>query len=243
MEQASFELYLGKVRNLSPSTVEHYQESMRKITKVLHGLGYHTYDSLYEIDSYAELKRIESFLLRDKEFVELDERGNRMYSAGLHRYMEFAQGKGFEKLGDALSLIDKPCNVANGQHTKSTNVANRDRIIVRQVLASEHFLCESDPNHKTFTSLAYRKPYMEGHHLIPLNVQDEFSNSLDVYANIVSLCPVCHRLLHYGMEEDKKQILVRLFDERRDRLADSGIHVGRKEFLEITSQTHRTTYQ
>jgi hypothetical protein len=50
MEQASFELYLGKVRNLSPSTVEHYQESMRKITKVLHGLGYHTYDSLYEID-------------------------------------------------------------------------------------------------------------------------------------------------------------------------------------------------
>jgi hypothetical protein len=45
------------------------------------------------------------------------------------------------------------------------------------------------------------------------------------------------------MEEDKKQILVRLFDERRDRLADSGIHVGRKEFLEITSQTHRTTYQ
>ena len=45
--------------------------------------------------------------------------------------------------------------------------------------------------------------------LIPMKKQQTFSTSLDVYANVVCLCPVCHRLLHYGLDDNKKIYLIR----------------------------------
>ena len=52
---------------------------------------------------------------------------------------------------------------------------------------------------------------MEAHHLIPLRMQHDFENSLDVVGNIVSICPNCHRLIHYGRDKDKK-VLELLFE-------------------------------
>lgn len=66
---------------------------------------------------------------------------------------------------------------------------------------------------------------MEGHHLIPLKQEDNFSFSLDIEANIVALCPHCHRLLHYGDEEEIKPILEQLFIQRKNLLASKGIHL------------------
>lgn len=241
MDARSFALYLTAIRELRPTTAEHYQESLRKINEFLQKRGDDLYQSVYDIDSYAELQRIERLLKEDPEFHELDERGNRMYSAGLHRYMEFAKGVGFTRTSDALALIDHPCPVPEQTTVRSTVFA-RDRIIVRQVLAAEHYQCESNPDHHTFISQSHRTPYMEGHHLIPLRDQTEFSTSLDVYANIVSLCPICHRLLHYGLKEDKEKVFSRLFDEREDRLVDSGLRLGRKEFLELAEMPRTTSY-
>ena len=54
----------------------------------------------------------------------------------------------------------------------------------------------------------YRKPAEKlygVHHLIPLRMQHDFENSLDVVGNIVSICPNCHRLIHYGRDKDKKK--------------------------------------
>ena len=62
------------------------------------------------------------------------------------------------------------------------------------------YKCEISPQHITFTSKNTGHFYMEGHHAIPMRHQDKFTKSLDVYANIVCLCPICHRLLHYGIE-------------------------------------------
>lgn len=39
---------------------------------------------------------------------------------------------------------------------------------------------------------------MEPHHLIPLQYHEEFEWSLDVEANVVSLCSECHNQIHYG---------------------------------------------
>ncbi|MCE0554185.1 restriction endonuclease [Bacillus thuringiensis] len=36
-------------------------------------------------------------------------------------------------------------------------------------------------------------------------MQHDFENSLDVVGNIVSICPNCHRLIHYGRDKDKKK--------------------------------------
>ena len=73
--------------------------------------------------------------------------------------------------------------------------------------------------------------YTEGHHLIPLRYQEEFNYSLDVEANIVSLCPTCHRLLHYGKDCESK--LCELLEKRRERLEKCNIFVSQERLIEM----------
>ena len=54
------------------------------------------------------------------------------------------------------------------------------------------------------------------------------------YKHFKHLCPVCHRLLHYGRPEDKERILTKFYDERGERLARSGIELSRADFLGLT---------
>lgn len=72
---------------------------------------------------------------------------------------------------------------------------------------------------------------MEGHHAIPMKKQESFDVSLDVYANIICLCPICHRLLHYGEDCDKDNLLNKIYYDRADRLASSGIRLSKEEFV------------
>lgn len=76
-----------------------------------------------------------------------------------------------------------------------------------------------------------KKLRIEAHHLIPIGEQSKFSFSLDVDANIVSLCPNCHRKLHHG--KDIKEDLFKLFNARKDLLKKSGIEITFDELLEL----------
>ena len=64
---------------------------------------------------------------------------------------------------------------------------------------------------------------MEPHHLIPLQFDEEFEKSLDVQANIVSLCSECHNRIHYGAHPEK--IITELWNQRKDELREAGIGV------------------
>lgn len=75
--------------------------------------------------------------------------------------------------------------------------------------------------------------YMEGHHAIPMKFQDKFNYSIDIYANIVCLCPICHRLLHYGIASEKDKVLNKIYSARADRLAACGIRIGKADFKEL----------
>lgn len=88
-----------------------------------------------------------------------------------------------------------------------------------------NFLCEISNNHPLFKSRTTYQNYVEGHHLIPLKQEDNFSFSLDIEANIVALCPHCHRLLHHGKKEDIRPLLDLLFQKRKQALADKGIQL------------------
>ncbi len=70
---------------------------------------------------------------------------------------------------------------------------------------------------------------MEAHHLVPLQKQELFKTSLDVDANIVCLCPLCHRKLHYG--KDIREELKKLFDTRKELLEKSGIVISFEKLL------------
>lgn len=236
-----FEKYITNVRELTPKTAQNYDQALSKIAKVLKERHWYEFESLYEIESYTDLKRLEAALKENEEFMALDKRGKSMYTAGLHRYMEFIEGEHFRMVKDPLRLLDRKVAIPEKRIQDARKIPNRDHILVRQVLMAEHYSCLSDTSHTTFTAERTRKPYMEGHHLIPMSAQDHFAYSIDVYANIVSLCPTCHRLLHHGIGQEKKPVLERLFDVRKERLEESGIRMGRKEFLELVGgdQAHQ----
>lgn len=86
-----------------------------------------------------------------------------------------------------------------------------------------NFLCEISNSHKLFKSRSTNQNYVEGHHLIPLKQWDNFPFSLDVEANIVVLCPHCHKMLHHGKKEEIRPLLDLLFQKRKKELADKGI--------------------
>jgi len=235
MWQEQFELYLQVIRGSKDETIKQYaRNALPALGRLLGKIGYPQYDSLYDVNSFRLLCEIEEKLLTNTEYLRLNKDGHRMYSSGLHAYMRYAKGTWtIDGKENRLTLIDHPMPKRNAHIVRDSFIPNRDRIIVRQVIASEDYLCECDQEHQTFIADSDHKPYMEGHHLVPLQFQAEFDNSLDVYANVLSLCPTCHRMLHHAEKGQRERTAKLLFERRQDRLCDAGIRLGVKEFLEL----------
>ena len=223
--------YIKDVLRLRESTVDHYLGAINSINRILSENRYQILD-LYNVSTMDELVSIESFLNLSEEYNGLNSRGNNMYSAALHNLMKFASAEMFRS-SEIFENLDLPVGVAEPTMVLLTR-NNRRSIIKDQVIHAAHFSCECDTAHTSFTSKATLQRYVEGHHIIPLQRQDLFSYSLDIYTNVVSLCPNCHRLLHLAIKREKQYYLDRLFDIRKDRLTSSGIDISRDEFLRLT---------
>jgi len=109
----------------------------------------------------------------------------------------------------------------------------RNPSVAATALGLAAFRCEVDPQHLTFVSNAKGKPYVEAHHLIPFSNQANYAVSLDVTANVVALCPHCHRLMHHGQFNAKKQYLQTLLRVRKVRLAEKGLTISESELLKL----------
>ena len=99
-----------------------------------------------------------------------------------------------------------------------------------KALKRANYECEIDKSHPSFKRRTTKVNYTEPHHLIPMAKQGNFSYSLDVEANIVSLCSNCHNQIHYGLEN--KKIIDRLYHLREEELRSAGISVS---LAELTS--------
>lgn len=124
-----------------------------------------------------------------------------------------------------LTIVHQPKEV-KGSKQGVTTTYRRDRSVALKALKAAGYECESDNEHETFISEATKMPFMEPHHLIPVSLESEFQNSLDVEANIISLCPNCHRSIHYGEVQTKRDLLAKFFNERIDALRLSGIETS-----------------
>lgn len=220
--------YLRNVQKVADSSVGHYLQAIRSISQYMVDKGV-VQDSIYEIDNLQRLGEVRDILYADEEFVALNKRGHNMYSVGLNHYYKFASGEEFSNLNIGTSIMDTPVPVAT--KVKTTSISwGRSQILKVQAIESVGYTCEIDTCHATFTAKSTGRQYMEGHHAIPMRYQDKFANSLDVYANIISLCPICHRLLHYGIKEEKITSVRQIYHERADRLADSGLPMSEEDF-------------
>ena len=89
----------------------------------------------------------------------------------------------------------------------------RDPKIRDLALKKTNYKCELDNSHQTFIYKGVQ--FMEGHHLIPMEYQHLFTNSLDVVSNIISLCPNCHRKIHYGEPLERIEMATKLYNIRK----------------------------
>lgn len=83
--------------------------------------------------------------------------------------------------------------------------------------------------HQTFIRKANGMPYTEPHHLVPMRAQKDFSVSLDVENNIVSLCSNCHNLIHYG--KGAEILLKKIYNEREQLLQQAGIVITFEDLM------------
>ena len=109
----------------------------------------------------------------------------------------------------------------------------RSSIVAAEALNRSSHQCEVDMNHQTFISKASGENFMEAHHLIPMNKQADFKYSLDRVANVKSLCPNCHRAIHYGDSTVRNEIIEKLYWQSIDSLKNVGLTVSLDDLIDM----------
>ena len=227
--------YLTDIRKNSQSTVKHYFDALNNISRRLKEKSL-VRENIYEVADIDTLFQLRDILYSDLDFIQANERGRRMYSAGLNNYCRFASGDGFSEIAEKIKTFDVP--VPKDQNlTITKTIWKRSGVLRTQAFELANYKCELNREHETVIAESTNKPYMEGHHALPMSLQDQFSVSLDVYSNIVCLCPLCHRKIHYGMENEKKIMLDSIYVKRSSRLAKSGIRMSQDEFVRFANHT------
>lgn len=122
-------------------------------------------------------------------------------------------------------VAQNPDGNSTTSHRPPTNPA-----LGKEAIKDNSYCCSINAGHNTFLKPDGTR-YMEVHHLIPLNQQKNFQYKLDTKANIVPLCPNCHRMLHYGCLKDIKETLKDLYDKRTAALKQSGLDVSFKDLI------------
>ena len=115
------------------------------------------------------------------------------------------------------------------EETKGRKIIPRDIQKKRKALLHAGYKCEFDEGHKSFISKATGLPYMEAHHLIPMEYYNNFDVSIDVEENIISLCSNCHREIHHG--KDASVIVKKLYEQRKPYLRKAGIDISLNQLL------------
>ena len=224
--------YLDQVLHLSSRSVSHYISAIRVLGNLLHESSWN-YD-LFNINSFEEVDVVLSLLEINPEFTRKDTVGNRMYSVALHHFRDFLELNALISGDKDISCMDIALPKPKSIIEKGRRSWVRSQLLKEQAIISAGHQCEVDSSHATFISKTTKCPYMEAHHLIPMEFQDQFNSSLDVYANLICVCPTCHRLLHLGTTTEKQAILEAQYHHRKYRLINSDINLALEKFLLLT---------
>lgn len=114
---------------------------------------------------------------------------------------------------------------------------SKNPIIGKIAIQKVNYLCENIREHVTFISSTTMKPYMEAHHLIPISYQEEmwseYGVNVDCIENIVSLCPICHRAIHYAEDKYKINIIRNMYNLKIGGLKEIGVDLTLEELIEL----------
>lgn len=113
----------------------------------------------------------------------------------------------------------------------------RDPDMAYTAISYAGFKCENNPSHETFKSAVTSEQFVEAHHLIPMEFQDEYEASIDVPENIISLCPNCHRAFHNSIDKTKTELVKKFFKARKKALFEREIEIDENKLLEYYKTT------
>lgn len=105
--------------------------------------------------------------------------------------------------------------------------------IKKTAIEMSEYKCNISSGHITFKNKK-NKYYMEGHHFVPMSAQGDFENiNLDRTENIATLCPNCHRAIHYGNDEERFSVLHKLYEIKIDKLKEVGIDISLEDLFNL----------
>ena len=124
-----------------------------------------------------------------------------------------------DDLSDISDIHRKPEKGIDGNGRKRFKTQKKIR---DSVLEKANYICDChDKKHFYFESTDFHN-YVEGHHIVPMNRQEEYyfdkDINLDIPNNIVPLCPNCHCQIHLGSRQARIKIISELFVRNKAKL-------------------------
>lgn len=114
---------------------------------------------------------------------------------------------------------------------------SKNPLVGKVSIKKADYKCENNISHETFISAHTNHQFMEAHHLIPINQQEvmweRYGVNVDCTENIVSLCPNCHREIHYAVKEVKRELIQKLYKIKKNELSNIGLYTSLDELFEI----------
>lgn len=156
-----------------------------------------------------EIEEIDNELFEDAVINEEEEISD---TDNVEEYIDDTSEEGKQKIKALFALRKKQARVQNGYKCALETINNCKPIY--------------------FTSKTNNRTYVELHHFIPREFRNDFSNSIEVLANYVTLCPRCHRQIHLATDRERKHLINALFAERSSRLETVGLKVDLDKIYE-----------
>lgn len=102
-------------------------------------------------------------------------------------------------------------------------------VLKKKALERANYKCELEDfcgcSTHYFTNKKNGKNYVELHHLIPREFSNDFEKSIEQIENYVSLCPRCHRFIHFAVDRERLMALNYLYNRRIGSLRLKGIDI------------------
>lgn len=240
-EQIQFERWLQQ-KGLSKSSISKYARQAHN--RILKDIGL----SFYQINNVEELSQV----LIDVRILEqkMAKDPRRMYSSAVSNYIKFKSENAdikntrndleYERAVEQILQPSQTMPAWNNSPQPRANLVigsvtryERKAQVGADAIILANFECQVNENHRFFNSRKTHKNYVEAHHLVPIAYQGIFENGIDIVENIVALCPVCHRCIHYAENSSIIKLVDQLFEKAVPKLSQVGIEIKRKELLEL----------
>ena len=159
--------------------------------------------------------------LKEDEKIKIYDGNAKLYYKQLTNQYNISKGDGVRgsRLNKKATAYTPTKEGPPRQKKRTVTEWERDAEKKENVLRRAENTCSVNKNHKSFLRRDEKVKYMEGHHIIPMNLQKEMAHSLDVEANIICICGECHDKVHYGNGE---KLIKKMFYDRYKDLKKAG---------------------